>query len=56
VGSAWIARSNVDVDLIRSAANDVGGRTLGVLAVGPTRTGAASPRPPSDPSPPLRFE
>lgn len=56
IDSAWIARSRIDVDLIRSAGDDVGGRPLGVLAVGRTRTGAASPRPPSDLSAPLRFE
>ncbi|HYG70770.1 MAG TPA: coenzyme F420-0:L-glutamate ligase [Actinomycetota bacterium] len=56
VGSAWIPRSHVDVELIRSTGDDVGSRPLGVLALGRTRTEAASPRPPSDPSAPLRFE
>ncbi|HYF12144.1 MAG TPA: hypothetical protein VEC09_07575, partial [Actinomycetota bacterium] len=56
VGSAWITRSRIDVDLIHSARDDAGGRPLGVLAVGRTPAGAASPRPPSDLPAPLRFE
>jgi coenzyme F420-0:L-glutamate ligase/coenzyme F420-1:gamma-L-glutamate ligase len=54
---AWSPAAPGRHEQVRVAAvADEGWHWLGTLPVGRTRTGAASPRPPSDPSAPLRFE
>jgi hypothetical protein len=54
---AWSPAVPERHEQVRAAVTaDEGWRWLGVLFVGGTRTGAASPRPPSDLSAPLRFE